>query len=592
MFQDMVTLFEEAVEKFPARPLFGTKHPHGSWKWMSYAEFAQHVHAARGALASLGVKHGDRIACISNNRCEWAVIAYATYSLGAVLVPMYEAQQSKDWNYILKDCAAKVAFVANEKIYQEVSAFKGDLYSLAHLVVFDATSMESVLNYATLCTQHESNTVAVYHPSPEELSTIIYTSGTTGNPKGVMLSHANIANNVSALIRIFPVLPEDRSLSFLSWAHVFGQTVELHCLLAQGASMGIAENVDTIVKNLTEVRPTLLFSVPRIFNRIYAAVHAKVEAEGRLKRKLFYAALANAKKRRELSAKHARSLVVECKHRFFDRLIFQKVRNRFGGRLRYAFCGGAAIAKEIAEFVDDLGIMVYEGYGLTETSPVVTANRPGARKLGSVGQALPGVRVEILKNPGSDSEDGEVVVYGHNVMQGYYKLPEENAKAFTADRGLRTGDLGHMDAEGFLYLTGRVKEYYKLENGKFVSPEPLEEQLKLSPFIANVMVYGLNRPYNVALIVVDVEALMRWAKQQGVNTEDIRTLLSDSKVNELYKQEVSTRLMGSKHYEKIKRFALIAEDFSTENGMLTPSLKLKRRVVLARFGDMLHTLYV
>ena len=591
-FRDMVGLFEQAVEKFHRRPLFGTKQPDGTWQWMNYAEFNEHVQTMRSALVSLGISRGDRVACISNNRYEWAVVAYATYGLGAALVPMYEAQQSKDWHYILKDSEAKVLFVASLKLHQQVAGFKNDLSSLAHIAVFDAVSATDILDYPTLHKQgHQTSKAPMYHPEPEELCTIIYTSGTTGNPKGVKLSHSNIASNVSALISIFPIAPEDRSLSFLSWAHVFGQTVELHCLLAQGASMGIAESVDTIVKNLTEVRPTLLFSVPRIFNRIFAAVHKKMDAEGGIKKTLFDAALSNAVKRRQLTASHERSFMVEAKHAVFDWLVFRKVRDRFGGRLRYAFCGGAAIAKEVAEFIDDLGVMVYEGYGLTETSPVVTANRPGARKLGSVGQVLPGVRVEIAKSEMPDSEDGEVIVYGHNVMQGYYKLPQEDAKIFTADGGLRTGDLGHLDQQGFLYLTGRAKEHYKLENGKFVSPEPLEEQLKLSPYIVSARVYGLNRPYNVALIVVDMEALTAWAKQQGVTHTDAGALLRDSTVQELYQNEIATRLSAARQYEKVQRCALIAEDFTTANGMLTPSMKLKRRVVLARYGDMLNGLY-
>ncbi|MCB9707731.1 MAG: long-chain fatty acid--CoA ligase [Myxococcales bacterium] len=587
----MVTLFEQAVARFPDRPLFGSKQPEGTWRWMSYAEFAKEVVAMRAALAKLGVARGDRIACISNNRYEWAAIAYATYSLGAVVVPMYEAQQSKDWQYILKDSGAKVLFVATEELYQKLRPFFIDLPTLEHMAVLDSSAKSDVLDYAKLCNEGTSRSTPADHPDPDALCTIIYTSGTTGHPKGVMLSHANLASNVCALMEVFPMSAEDRSLSFLSWAHIFGQTVELHCLMAQGASMGISESVETIMKNLTEVRPTLLFSVPRIFNRIYAGVHNKMETEGGLKNRLFDAAKKNAQARRALAARNRKALGVELKHKLFDALVFRKVRARFGGKLKYAFCGGAAIAQPVAEFIDDLGIMVYEGYGLTETSPVVTANRPGARKLGSVGQALPGVRIEIEKGEIPDSKDGEVIVYGPNVMLGYYKLPEEDAKAFTPDRGFRTGDLGHLDNEGYLYLTGRAKEHYKLENGKFVSPEPLEEQLKLSPFILNAMVYGINRPYNVALIVADMDALGRWATQHDLASHDPKALLSRDDVREVFRKEIAACLDKARSYEKVERFALVHEDFTTANGMLTPSLKLKRRVVLARFGDMLNVLY-
>jgi len=282
-----------------------------------------------------------------------------------------------------------------------------------------------------------------------------------------------------------------------------------------------------------------------------------------------------------------------------NKLVFSKVRARFGGRLRYAFSGGAAISREVAEFIDGIGVLVYEGYGLTETSPITTANYRTARKIGSVGKALPGVRVHIdttatdAKKTESGKPQGEIVVYGPNVMQGYHNRPEENAAVFTADGGFRTGDMGYVDDDGFLFITGRIKEQYKLENGKYVVPTPLEEQLKLSPYVTNVMVYGDNRPYNVALVVANVDAVKHWAEKEGKGAlPSGDAMLEDAKVRELFTQEIAKYSAEKfKGFESVSDFALIREDFTTDNGMLTPSLKLKRRAVMEKYGSLIDALY-
>jgi long-chain acyl-CoA synthetase len=272
-----------------------------------------------------------------------------------------------------------------------------------------------------------------------------------------------------------------------------------------------------------------------------------------------------------------------------DKLIFQKIRDRFGGRLRYAFTGSASISRHVIEFIDALGIEVYEGYGLTETSPVVTTNSPGHRKFGSVGRALPGVRVEIDTSVTDDHQTGEIIVYGPNVMLGYHNRPEDNAAALMPDGGLRTGDLGHLDADGYLYITGRIKEQYKLENGKYVMPSALEETLKLSPFIANVMIHGDGRPYNVALVVPDAQAVRGWAQKQGLTLPD--DVCTDERVHDLVVSEIARLSEEFKGFEKPRAVALVGDDFTIGNGLLTPTLKLKRREVLARHGKLIDELY-
>ncbi len=587
-FKTLVDIYERSVRAFADRPLFGTKSG-GTWDWMSYGEFAKHTDEIRGGLAALSVKAGDRVGVIANNRFEWAVCAYATYGLGAAYVPMYESQLAKDWEYILRDCGAKIVFVPNDAVRQSIEELRGEVPSLEHVIVFDP-SADAKLTYEMLREKGRKNPTPLAHPESSDIAGFIYTSGTTGNPKGVLLTHANLASNVSAVHEVFPMEPDDRSLSFLPWAHSFGQTVELHGLFSMGASMGIAESVPKIVENLSEVRPTLLFSVPRIFNKIHDGVLKKVEQDGGLKKKLFFAALGASEKKKKLAEQHRSSGFVDFKHKLLDRVVFSKVRARFGGRLKYAFSGGAAISKEVAEFIDALGILVYEGYGLTETSPIATCNWPGARKIGSVGKPIPGVRVEIDRAVTGDPKHGEIVVYGHNVMKGYHALPDEDAQVFTQDGGFRTGDMGYLDEDGFLYITGRIKEQYKLENGKYVVPAPLEELIKLSPFIVSAFIHGMNKPYNVALIVPDFDALREWAKEQGIEAKDSE-LLKNERVLALMREQIDRYSGEFKQFEKIKRFSLIPEDFTIENGMLTPKMSVKRQKVLEHWGETLESLY-
>jgi long-chain acyl-CoA synthetase len=594
-FATLLDIFDASTARYKDRPLFGEKRG-GSWQWMSYGEFARETADVRGGLAALGIGEGDRVGIIANNRSEWAIAAYATYGRNAAYVPMYESQMPKEWAYILRDCGAKVVIVANDKARDAILAAKEkdedgkSLPDLAHVVVLGGTAKGIAITWDELKQKGKATPVSPLRPKAADVAGFIYTSGTTGNPKGVKLTHKNIACNVSAMHEVFPMSTEDRSLSFLPWAHSFGQSVELHGLFSMGASMAIAESVDKIVPNLAEVKPTLLFSVPRIFNRIYDGVNRQVSESSPLRRRIFQAALDNAGARKKLAEKKRTSGFADLKQKVFDRVVFQKIRDRFGGRLRYAFSGGAAISREVAEFIDNLGITVYEGYGLTETSPIATANWPGARKIGSVGKPIPGVRIEIDKTETQDPKNGEIVVHGHNVMAGYHGLPEENDKVFTPDGGFRTGDMGHLDEDGFLYITGRIKEQYKLENGKYVVPSPLEDQLKLSPFIANAFVYGDNKLYNVALIVPDMQALAKWAEQNGVRGEP-SALLDDERVNALFREQVDKHSSEFKQFEKIKKLKLIAEDFTVENGMLTPKLSLKRRVVMAKYGAELEKLY-
>ena len=579
-FATLVDVYKNSVKQYPDNPLFGTKKD-GAWSWMNYAEFGKQTEAFRAGLAKLGVQKGDRVASVSNNRPEWAIAAFGTMTLGGSFVPMYEAQTAKDWEFIVKDCEAKVLVVATDAIVEKVRPLLAAIPTLEYVISLDPKTKadDKVKTFAELVATTPD--VPVVEVVEKDIAGLIYTSGTTGNPKGVMLSHGNFASNVSAIHEVFPWENTERSLSFLPWAHVFGQTVELYGLFSLGCGMAIAESVEKIIDNLSETTPTLLFSVPRIFNKLYAAVQKQIASKPGFIQSMVKSSLATRKKQRDGEAVGMLDGLVLS---LTDKIVFSKVRARFGGKLKYAFSGGAAISKEVAEFIDGIGITVYEGYGLTETSPIVTANWPENRKIGSVGKAIPGVKVKL-------GEDNELIVSGPNVMQGYYNRKEENEAAFTKDGWFRTGDMANIDADGYVSITGRLKEQYKLENGKYVVPTPLEEQLKLSPYVLNVMVYGDNKPFNIALLVANVDACTKWAEENGVSEKDPEKLLASDKVRELFKAEVESFGAKFKGYEGVKDFALIAEDFTPDNGMLTPSLKVKRRKVIEKYGDMINGLY-
>jgi long-chain acyl-CoA synthetase len=600
-YETLIDIYEDSLKAYGVRELFGTKR-NGTWHWLTYNEFGKKVDCFRGALANLGVKRGDLIAVISNNRVEWAIGEYAGFGLGAAYVPMYEAQIDKDWEFILRDCEAKILIVANSAILEKTKGFLDTVPSLKHIIVMDGNptaqngKKEKIHGFQALLDAGKE--APIQPPSKEDMACLIYTSGTTGNPKGVVLTHYNIAANVSAARYTFPFERQDRSLSFLPWAHSFGQTVELHALFSSGSSMAIAESVEKIIDNLAEVQPTVLMSVPRIFNKIYAGVQKQIASKPKPIQELVKFAMKAANKERQgirLGIREHTALQLA------DRLVFTKVRQKFGGRLKFAASGGAAISKEVAEFIDGLGITVFEGYGLTETSPIATMNCPGERRIGSVGRAIPGVSIDIDPSGMADKKpvtdllrdrvEGEVIVYGHNVMKGYHKRPEENAAVFTKDGGFRTGDMGYLDPNGYLYITGRIKEQYKLENGKYVVPTPLEEQIKLSPLVANVMVYGDNRLYNVALVVANVDALKEWALANQIAETDVEMLLQEPRVRVLYRDEIAKISSHFKAFEDVKDFVLITKDFTAENGMLTPSLKLKRRKVLEAYGPLIEGLY-
>lgn len=587
---NLVEMFEQSVRKHGDNRMFGARDKDGIYKWVTYREVAARVDRLRGGLAKCGIRKDDAVGLIANNRIEWAIAAFASYGLGARFIPMYESELPHIWKYIINDGSIKVLFVAGQAIFDKIRTFQKDIPNVEQIFIIEA---EGPLSMAELERAGEANPVASIRPDPQDVAGLIYTSGTTGDPKGVLLTHGNFTSNLLAGIKMYPELGEnDVTLAILPWAHSYAQTGELYAMVQLGASMGLAENATTIAQDILAVRPTWLIAVPRVFNRIYEGITTKVNKEGGAAKALFDMGIKAAKRRRELAAQGKSEFMTNLKFRIADKIVFQKIRDKMGGRLKGSMTASAMMNQEIALFFFDIGIPVYDCYGMTETSPAIAMNASYAFRWGSVGRAIEKVKIVIDKSmSGPDSPDGEVVVYGPNVMKGYHNKPEQTRQVMTHDGGIRTGDRGRLDEDGYLYITGRIKEQYKLENGKFVFPASLEEDICLLSCVQNVMVYGENRAYNVCLVVPELSVLRQQAIDRGLPSDD-ESLVNSPELRDLVAESIASSLNGKYGgYEIPKKFVLLSEGFTIENGMLTPTLKLKRRVVLEKYMGVIEDLY-
>jgi long-chain acyl-CoA synthetase len=587
---NLVEFLENSVARHPDRPMFGTKSPQGVYEWLTYRQIGRRVGDLRGALAGLGIGRGDAVGIIANNRTEWAIAAYATYGLGGRFVPMYESELPRIWQYIVTDSAVKVLFVSKPEILEKIRDFPEKIPTLKEMILIEGEGPGSM---AALEAEGRNHPVPAIHPDPDEIAGLIYTSGTTGEPKGVLLSHGNCTSNSMAGVHMFPELTGlDVSLSILPWAHSYGQTAELNAMIYIGGAIGFIESVKTVVQDMARVRPTWLIAVPRVFNRIYNGLWEKMNEEGGIARKLFVMGIEAGKRRRELVAAGRSEFFNELKFKLADRIVFAKIRKKMGGRLKGAMSGSAAMNVEIAHFFFDVGIPIYDCYGMTETSPAIAMNASFAYRLGSVGRAIDKVRIVIDSSVVEEgAKDGEIVIYGPNVMKGYHNKPEKTREVMTPDGGIRTGDRGRLDADGYLYITGRIKEQFKLENGKFVFPSALEEDISRVPWVQNVLIYGENRAFTICLVVPDFLMVERYAEKNGISG-DIRRLVGNAEIQAMITDEILKVLRGRYgSYEIPKKFIYLTEGFTSENGMLTQTMKLKRRVVLEKFKDRINALY-
>ena len=567
------------------------------WSETSAQEMLRRVAGLARALAELGVGPGDRVGLIAPNCPEWHVADFAILGLGAVNVPVYFNESRDRLVYILNDSGARVAITAGESQARTLAECRARLPNIEHVI--SATAPEGILSdgggellcYEALIAPADDACVAEYRRRSAEiaanhLATIIYTAGTTGEPKGVMLSHANFSSNALDAARGFDFRPSDVALSFLPLAHVYERAMD-YAYLFYGVSIAYAERMETIAQALVEIHPTLAAGVPRFFEKMYANIIAQGYREPPLKRKIFDWALRTASKPEVVGWRaygQAAPLHLRLRWGVADAVVYSKIRAGLGGKIRVFSCGGAPLAPELAEFYCTIGVPVYEGYGLTETSPVVTRNLPDAIKVGTVGRAIPNVEVLI-------ADDGEILVKGPCVMKGYYNMPAETLEAFTPDGWLRTGDIGRLDADGYLTITDRKKELLKTAAGKMVAPAPIENLLKTSPFISNAILCGDGRKFPCVLIVPDAAAIEAEARKNGRDLPPGTQMAFDTWVRDLLAREIERLTARLAQYEKPKRFAVLDSDFTYASGELTYTLKLKRRVIIERYEDVIARLY-
>lgn len=580
---NLVDSFEGSVSRYAGNRFLGTKQASGEYAWSTYGEVAKRVDDLRAGLAGLGIGKDDAVGIIASNREEWVVAAFATYGRGGRFIPMYEKELDSVWEYISRDAGIKVLFVSTGAILERVRKFMDRTPALKHVFVIESEGPDS---FGALETKGRENPAPSVHPSADDIAVLIYTSGTTGDPKGVLLSHGNCTSCSRGGWHLYKELDENSvSFSHLPWAHSYGFAAELNNFIQFGGSIGLMENLDHLAEDLPKVAPTFLISAPRVFNKIHAKVVETMREEGGLKLKLFEMAMAEARRARETGRPSLR-------FRLLDKIVLSKVRAIFGGRLQGALTASAKMNTEIAAFFFDIGIPVYDAYGLTETSPAITMSHATQYRPGSVGKALQHIDIVIDTSKVDDgSGEGEIVCYGPNVMKGYYNKPEKTAEVMTPDGGLRTGDRGRLDADGFLFITGRFKEEYKLNNGKYVFPAEIEEDLKLLPYVLNALVYGDGMPFNVALIVPELSVMQRVAKELDLSI-GVDELLENKQLKELLTLEIGNHLrkrFGG--YEIPRRIAFIKEDFTVENGLLTQTLKLKRNLVIQKHRPAIEELY-
>ena len=567
----------------------------GAWHDISHRALVDRVRRVALGLRALGVARGDRVAILSENRPEWAIADYACLTTGVTDVPIYPTLLAEQVRYILNDSGAVAVFCSTEAQVEKISQVRASLPALRHVIWFGdrpwpGTAMSlgeleargAAADSPETRTRYEAEAQAV---QPDDVATIIYTSGTTGEPKGSMLTHNNIYSNVKAVNRVIPSGPEDTSLSFLPLSHILERMAGHYLMYEMGVTIAYAESIDLLLNNFGEIRPTLVVSVPRIYEKIYARVLENALSGSGVKKNIFFWAKKVGERfaDEKLSGRQP-SGALAFQYRLATKLVFTKLQQRVGGRLRFFVSGGAPLAPEINKFFYAAGLTILEGYGLTETSPVIAVNTPDAFRIGSVGRPIAGVEVKI-------AADGEILSRGPHIMRGYFNKPDATADCIDADGWFHTGDIGLLE-DGFLRITDRKKDIIVTAGGKNIAPQPIENQVKTNKYVSQAVMIGDKRKYPVMLVVPNFEQLEKWAKFKNLLWTSRTELLGHPLTRAKMDKEVIGKLQGFANYEMPKKIGLLEEDFTIESGELTPTLKVKRRVVDTKYRELIDSLYV
>lgn len=575
-------LFEHIVSSNPAGKELLRIRAGRDWRTFTVKEFEGVTRETARRLAQAGIGAGDRVALFAENRPEWHIIDFACHLLGAVPVPLYPSLPAHQVRYIVADSGSKMLLVSGKERADAAITAMRELPSV-RLVAIDP-------NLAGLPWLHDlpdrEGSPAAPGLTGTDLASIIYTSGTTGDPKGVMLTHRNLVSQITSVKPLFPITGEDEVMSFLPLPHIFQRILD-YVFLYAGCRVTYVEAVEKVAPMLPLVRPTIMASVPRVYERAYVQIMSRMQREKPIKRGLFTWAVRAGRQVKEAEWQRRRpSLLARLQYGIARRLVFSKVLERFGGRLKFSVSGGAPLAREIAEFFDIVGLPILNGYGLTESSPVIAVNRLEANRLGSVGQAPPGVEIKI-------APDGEILARGPNIMKGYWNKPEATAEAIDADGWLHTGDIGYLDQDGFLFITDRKKDLIVTSGGKNIAPQPIEARLAASSYVAQAVVIGDNLPYCSVLIVPNFENLEAYLKDHGVDGNLSHETMAKHPVAEaLVAAAVKEANEPLAAYERIRRFTVLPRELSLEQGEITPTLKVRRGVVTQRFKEQIEQMYL
>jgi long-chain acyl-CoA synthetase len=593
-FETLNQLFFASMETYRRSDALTYKTA-GGWCDLGWDELLRRVRDLTLGLHEVGIRHGDRVVLLSENRLEWFLIDKALLGLGAASVPIYPTLSSKQAAFIIGNSEAKMAIASSASQQTKLQEIRNELPGVEHWVRidpaaetgFEALALEDLAARGARRAEREPGLdrrlAGEVHPG--DLATIIYTSGTTGDPKGVMLTHSNLVSNVKGSQQVLPLGPADVALSVLPWCHVFERMVAHYLYLAAGARLVIAESLDALAQNLLEIRPTVMCCVPRFYEKLYGRVMESVSAGSPLRQRIFWWAVGVGKRAsRYLMTGRPLPPLLELSHRLASALVFKKLQGRIGGRLRFFVSGGAPLPPAIGEFFWAAGIPILEGYGLTETSPVLSVNQPRRVKLGTVGPAIPRVELRI-------AEDGEILARGPNIMKGYYRNQTATSEAVDRDGWFHTGDVGALDEDGFLSITDRKKDLIVTSGGKNIAPQAIENRLKTNPYITEIVMVGNRRSYPSALVAPDFAKLTAWAHSQGILADSRTELARHPRVRDFVQQQIDGMSADLATFERIKRITLIDKEFTLAGGELTPTLKVRRNVIEERYRELIDHMY-